>query len=425
MFIGNIINKICDYTKPRPTTIGDLPSSKPSSGAISGGISGFFAGGPEIALGGAIGGYTGIKTGEAVFQKTNSPELSFASAIGSSAFTGALTSTSAYAGIAFFTKYLATGALSVSPLLAGAAGIIGGLAGFKIGKAIMQKPKPPNTWNMGNFEIGKKPKYSKPSIILALAPYIAGGTIASASLCAGIELISKNLPSAMSAVNPLFAGAAALLGGLAGISGTLMGSQLGDIKDGGITGYSTAYLVSSMLGVRFPVGLVGSISGGIPGVMETTGKKIATGLITGITTGAISGILGGPNMMAVNAAIGGAVGIIAPFAGPKMMQTMRNLTEDLSNFVSKISKPFVKKLGKTGNIALGTVASAIGMLPLSLLGFIFAGPYGLAIPPIIGGAMGAKMITDMYKKRDTEKFVTNMTENQKPFPINGANIVCS
>lgn len=313
MKVNGIIDKIWSYTEPRSTTSSDLPHSKPSSGVMSGGISGYITGGPQIALGGAVGGYIGIKTGEAVIKKTGSPELSFVSALSSAALSGGTASSLAYAGT---------------------------------------------------------------------------------------ELLLRGLTSASLQINPVFLAAAGLLGAFAGVSGTLMGSQIGDMKDGGMVGYLAGGILSAVTGTSPLLGLIGSISGAIPGVAETTGGKLVAAIVSGLITGGLSGIFAGPPAMAMNAVAGAVLGIIGTFAGPKIMQVFRNLAEDAASMVKKIILPASKKFGKTGNIVLGAVGGAIGMIPLSLAGGMLAGALGIIAPSVIGAFLGAKKIIDIYKQKE-------------------------
>jgi len=121
--ISNFISKVADYTRPRPTTGGDSQSASPVSAAISGGYTSFISTqNPMAGLGGAAGGYIGIKVGE----KTES----FSKAALASIATGATASVAAAAAFTGIKALIAGASIGINPVGTALVATLGGLSGF-------------------------------------------------------------------------------------------------------------------------------------------------------------------------------------------------------------------------------------------------------------------------------------------------------
>lgn len=122
--VANAARKVRDYTRARPTTAGDLPTSSSASAAIAGAIEGYISGGPIIAGAGVLGGYVGVKAGE--------KSGSFAVALGTGAVVGGgvgVISTLSLA--ALMNAPVAGPALGFGAMLGAFSGAVGTLSGSR------------------------------------------------------------------------------------------------------------------------------------------------------------------------------------------------------------------------------------------------------------------------------------------------------
>lgn len=122
--IASTVRGVIDYTRARPTSGGDLPTSSTASAALAGTFQGWISGGPVNAFAGLLGGYAGVKVGEAT--------QSFVPAVGAGALAGAATATATTAALAcLLSAPIASVNLSAAALLGGFAGAVGTLSGSR------------------------------------------------------------------------------------------------------------------------------------------------------------------------------------------------------------------------------------------------------------------------------------------------------
>jgi len=240
---------------------------------------------------------------------------------------------------------------------------------------------------------------------------------------------------ALAASNPVGAalalGAAAVIGGLSGVAGTLGGSKSGKIRDGSYGGYLSGMLTKAFPGLGGPLMPLGASIGGASGAkMETLGKKIARAALVGGSVGALTGAFGGPVAMAINGALGAAFSVLGAFVGPKIQQGVRNLNEDvqkkLKPLSDRVADALISKLGpKYGLIANGALSGAIGYLPMSILGGALMGPAGAIAPPVIGAVTQGLNMAKVSKDLENIKLLRVTLEKSGPGMEDMGTMMCA
>lgn len=244
---------------------------------------------------------------------------------------------------------------------------------------------------------------------------LAATTSASVSALAA----AASLPFLLSAPGlALPLAATALVGALSGLSGTLSGTAMGRVRDGGVGGFLLGIIPRLFLSANPMIPLVGGISGALGAGARTPKGRAFLGAVSGLLAGAASGVIGGPLMMGISAAVGALLGVGGALLGPKMQILERNLSEDLQGKLVEKLEPLVDKAGKKGQIALAAFAGGIGMLPLSLTTGILFGPVGAALPVLFGAISTAAGIA-RYMKKVEEAKKAQALKNLTPPPAQG------
>lgn len=147
-------------------------------------------------------------------------------------------------------------------------------------------------------------------------------------------------------------GAAAAMGALAGAYSTLRGNQLSKFRDAGAFGLTFAAPFQG--GAKAGVALSSLVATEI----DHEGLRALTAAGLGGAAGLAFGMTGHSALNpAMSALLGGATSALAAVAGPRIGQTMRNATEDMSHKMAGKKKQDDKPKGFVGR--------AVGVLPMA------------------------------------------------------------
>jgi hypothetical protein len=238
---------------------------------------------------------------------------------------------------------------------------------------------------------------------------------------------------AVGAANPalgLVLGSAATIGALTGVSGTLSGSKLSSIRDGGTGGFMAGMLTNAFTGLGGPLSPLTASIGSAVGARASTNKgKAVLGALAGAALGAATGAFGGPVAAAAGAAIGAGLSALGAVAGPKLHQGIRNLTEDmqkkLTSGTDKLSDKVMDVMGtKKGLITLGALAGAIGSAPMGIMTGLLLGPLGAVLPSVVGGILGGIRYAKVAKNVEGIKNVRGTLERSGPTMENMRDFMC-
>ncbi|MBI2265899.1 MAG: hypothetical protein HYU64_12115 [Armatimonadetes bacterium] len=414
--IGDAAKKVADYAKPRPGTEGNLPGSSPLWAAVGGGISGFLAAGASLptgpigALGGIIGGATGVKAGQlTAAEGTHNLALKLgqhklevkiddakALSLTSAVITGATGTGLSYLGSRFASDLLVSSA-ALPPVAGTAITIAGTLLG-----------------TYGSLRLAKKVAEKNDPFINALSIGSASGaavaSIASGTVASLIFGPSAFVPAAEWGL---------IIGGLAGASGTLSGSAKASTRDAAYGGLTFGFLLNLMAGIP-AANMVGAISSGIGGKIEASlapedGKEKSAlrsalerggfGALTGALISGALGALGGPQAVVPAMLVGAGVGGAGALVGPVIRQVERNLTQDGVVAISKKLDPKLENvhLNKAQKALLGGTVWAMSG---GLMGLVFTRMLGPMAPLMVAGAAFAAGAIKTYAdqvKRDHAK----------------------
>ncbi len=267
-----------------------------------------------------------------------------------------------------------TGMMSGGHPINAAGGAIGGAVGIKVGE---------KTESLGK----------------AVAAAFASGALANTAAITALMVIASALNGVSASISPSGLVLTAITGGLSGVSGTMQGSCMGDVKDGSSTGMIAGSAMSAF-GASPLLAISGALAGAAGGMVENKGGKYLTAAGVGAVTGAACGAIGGPVAMAVNGILGAITGILATAIGPKFGQIQRNVMEDVQNFFTKIFRPLTKNLGIKGKTAVGALGGAISSIPMALLFSTIGGPPGAALAVLGGAAATGFKVNKILKERE-------------------------
>jgi hypothetical protein len=267
-----------------------------------------------------------------------------------------------------------TGMMSGGHPINAAGGAIGGAVGIKVGE---------KTESLGK----------------AVAAAFTAGAVGNTAAITALMVIASALNGVSSSISPSGLALTAITGGLSGVSGTMQGSCMGDVKDGSSTGMIAGSAMSAF-GASPLLAISGALAGAAGGMVENKAGKYLTAAGVGAVTGAACGAIGGPVAMAVNGILGAITGVLATAVGPKFGQIQRNIMEDVQNFFTKIFKPLTKNLGIKGKTAAGALGGAISSIPMALLFSAIAGPPGAALAVLGGAAVTGFKVNKILKERE-------------------------
>ncbi|MEQ8167506.1 MAG: hypothetical protein ABRQ38_01305 [Candidatus Eremiobacterota bacterium] len=267
-----------------------------------------------------------------------------------------------------------TGMFSGGHPVAAVGGAVGGAVGIKVG----EKTESP----------GK-----------AIAAAFTAGALANTAAITAFMAIEAALNGVSASMSPSGLILTAITGGLSGVSGTMQGSCMGDVKDGSSAGMLAGSSMSAFGGSPL-LAISGALSGAAGGMLENKAGKYLTSAGVGAVTGAACGAIGGPVAMAVNGILGAITGILATAVGPKFGQIQRNVMEDVQKFFTKIFRPLTKNLGIKGKTAVGALGGAISSIPMALLFSAIAGPPGAALAVLSGAAATGFKVNKILKERE-------------------------
>ncbi len=194
----------------------------------------------------------------------------------------------------------------------------------------------------------------------------------------------------------------AISGAFNGATATLYGSSKAATRDGVIGGG----VVASLL-IGGPGALVGSVAGGVGGSAVDDVGRAVLGTAAGAVIGGAIGAMSGPSGILLGALKGGISGGAGAVIGPRMMQGVRNLGDDLDGYLAKKTDPLVKnvRVKRWQKVALG--AGAIALPTAFSAGITIGGPVAITAGALIGGVMGAKAMMEHCKHQDEMKKAQN------------------
>jgi len=220
MGIGKVVGRVREYTRPRPTTSGDLATSSPQSGALGGAIEGYLTGGPVMAGAGLVAGYFGVKAGE--------KSGSFAVAVGSGALLGGALGVAGNLSLAALMNHPVAGAgLATAALLGAFTGAVGTLTGSRRAST--------RDGVYGGMMAGALANAFAGNPLLIVAGAAGGGIGGKAPTAIGRVILGGVAGAATGAVSGILGGPAlmissALIGGAVGACGALVGPVLRQVQ---------------------------------------------------------------------------------------------------------------------------------------------------------------------------------------------------
>jgi hypothetical protein len=428
--IQTSLQKVSKYTAPRVDrakgidTSGDEVVVDPNGnsvarrsgpGVMAGGIQGYLLDGISGAAGGLIGSFSGA----AVAKKTN---MLAGAATGTTV--GALTSVALTAGLA--AAFGGTpGNLIFAAVSGGLAGLSGTLASAPGGAGVMSggiqgfvgnRMSGMAAGSVGGY-IGLEVGERTGSTPLALLAGTASGALMGAGTTAGLlALVGGSANTAMLV-------GSAVLGGLAGVAGTIGGSLRSAPKDGVYGGMAAGMAAGAMVGNPM-LGLSTAAASGFAARAESKVGQMILGAGAGAVTGAISGALLGPAHILTGAIAGALAAPVGAVVGTASRQVMRNAQVDLVDGINKkFVDPYLEKhtLTHTQKVMVGAAA---GGLALGTTGMI-AGWKGVAVMGTLGAAAGAFHWDRVIKKAQSyKKAAGNADEYGRSRPV-FANVVAA
>lgn len=277
------------YMEPRPSTVGDLPTSSTTSAALAGVFEGWISGGPVIAGAGLLGGYVGVNVGNKTGQ--------FVPAIGAGALAGSAVATTAAVALSLlFSAPLVRANLVASAILGGFAGTVGTLSGSR--RATTRDGV------YGGMILGALGGALTHNPLLTIAGAAGGGIGAKAPTTAGRVVLGGLAGAATGAVSGLLGGPAAVvhsaaIGAALGVGGALTGPVLRQLQRN-----MTEDLTRAIITRIDPYVEKHGVS---------RGQKIALGAVTGVLTVGPFGLLFGLKGVAVAAGLGAAIGSVSTY----------------------------------------------------------------------------------------------------------------
>jgi len=268
-------------------------------------------------------------------------------------------------------------------LVGSAVGAVNGFVGAGIAERASRSEAEKSTAGAGD---NKKPVSGMAQSGVTSLITAAGGTLAGA---AALSLLASNPALALTL------GATALVGGIAGLSGTLAGSRGSSVKDGMSAGFMAGLIAQSFTGMGSSLtSIVAGIAAGLGAQSGSAKNRALRGALYGAGMGAALGAFGGPLGAAVTAALGAGIAAVAAAVGPRYGQGVRNLMEDIQKKLTGSAESLAERLidlvgPRNANIIAGGLS---GAFTFGLTGFVLSsmlGPAGFIVPAAVGAIAGA------------------------------------